>query len=165
MNSVFLILGSNEGNRLEQLSLARNEISLQIGAILLASPIYETAAWGNEDLPAHLNQVIQVETTLDPLSILEIILSIEQKLGRVRYEKWGMRLIDIDILFYNHDIITLPSLIIPHPQIQHRRFTLVPLHAIAAEYVHPVLDQSISNLLFQCEDPLIVKEFTKILKN
>ncbi|MDZ7608724.1 MAG: 2-amino-4-hydroxy-6-hydroxymethyldihydropteridine diphosphokinase [Cyclobacteriaceae bacterium] len=104
-----------------------------------ASSVYKTKAWGIENQPDFLNQVLEVESDLYPLEILDCILGIEESLGRVRDIKWSSRVIDIDILYYGSEIVTEPKLTIPHPQIQNRNFTLVPLCEIAPEFVHPIL--------------------------
>lgn len=158
MNVVYLLLGGNMGNRQENLSLARNKITTQCGNILIQSAIYETAAWGNENQPAFLNQVLKIITELSPEELLEKLLSIERGLGRVRIEKYGPRVIDIDILFFNNSIIKLNNLVIPHSEMQNRRFVLLPLHEIAPELIHPVLHKSISQLLKECPDNLEVNK-------
>ena len=123
------------------------------------SQIYETAAWGNEDQEAFLNQVIEIETKKSPQRLLQITQLIENEMGRVRYEKWGKRLIDIDILYFNDLIFQENDLSLPHPGIADRRFTLVPLVEIASEMVHPVLEKTQAELLSVCEDQLEVSVF------
>lgn len=123
------------------------------------SQIYETAAWGNEDQEAFLNQVIEIETKKSPQRLLQITQLIENEMGRVRYEKWGKRLIDIDILYFDDLIFQENDLSLPHPGIADRRFTLVPLVEIASEMVHPVLEKTQAELLSVCEDQLEVSVF------
>lgn len=153
MNKAYLLLGSNEGDRLlwlsKGVSLLKNRSTL-----LATSAIYSTAAWGVEDQPDFLNMAICIETTLTPQQLLEDILNIEKQLGRQRTVKWGQRILDIDILFYNDDIVDEPTLSIPHPFIQYRRFALVPMNDIAPDLLHPKLNKTITQLLVDCEDKL-----------
>ncbi|MBC7408421.1 MAG: 2-amino-4-hydroxy-6-hydroxymethyldihydropteridine diphosphokinase [Arcicella sp.] len=143
---VYLLLGSNLGNRKEILDKAINLLSQKVGVIILRSKDYETAPWGVTNQPDFLNLVVSIQTRLKPLQILEITQSIENQLGRIRKEKWGARLIDIDILFYGNEIIDEPNLKIPHPLLQERDFALSPLAEIAPDFVHPVLGETISEL-------------------
>jgi 2-amino-4-hydroxy-6-hydroxymethyldihydropteridine diphosphokinase len=159
MNEAYLLTGGNIGNRLNYLFKARGEIKKRCGKILKESSIYETAAWGHEEQKAFLNQVLKIETEFSPEQLLKSILEIEQDLGRKRELKYGPRTIDIDILFFNEEIIDQHGLKIPHPQLQNRRFVLVPLNEIAAEKIHPVFNKTISQLLAECPDPLAVNKF------
>lgn len=157
MHSVYLLTGSNQGNRKEQLELSIAELELQAGAIVKASAIYETEAWGIEGLPAHLNQALLLQTTLSPAELLSVIHGIENKLGRIRQQKWGVRAIDIDIIYFDNLILDLPELIIPHPLMQRRNFVLAPLAEIAPGFIHPILLQSNKQLLESSEDVLTAK--------
>ncbi len=159
MNKTYLLLGSNIGNSNASLSKAILLIEKQIGAITRQSHLYSTAAWGNTKQPDFLNQVIIVETALNALQTMQTILSIEKKLGRVRTIKNAPRIIDIDILFFNKQIIKLPELIVPHPQIQNRRFVLVPLNQLSPNLKHPLLKKTVHRLLMHCPDKLNVKKF------
>ncbi len=156
MPTTYLLLGSNLGNRLDLLEQARALILSHIGVITQASGIYETAAWGLENQQAFLNQVLAVETTLIPEDLLKQINNLEAELGRIRLVRWGARVIDIDILYYADLVLQTQRLTIPHPELQNRRFTLVPLAEIAPDYVHPALQQSNRQLLAQCSDKLPV---------
>lgn len=158
MNSAYLLIGGNLGNRESNLSKTCGYIEANCGRILRRSMIYETAAWGKTDQPDFLNQAIDLHTALSPFSLLESLLDIELKLGRQRGEKFGPRIIDIDILLYNDEIIREKDLVIPHPQMAQRRFVLVPLADIAGDKMHPVLGISISEMLKQCPDPLAVNK-------
>src|SRR3981081_3731857 len=111
MNRTYLLIGGNLGNRMENLEKAREWIADEIGTFLAISPVYETDAWGKTDQPPFLNQVLLLKTTLSPEELLNKILDIEQKMGRQRNEKFGPRIIDVDILFFNDDIINKPGLI------------------------------------------------------
>jgi 2-amino-4-hydroxy-6-hydroxymethyldihydropteridine diphosphokinase len=159
MNEAYLLTGGNMGNRLAYLSKAKEQIEKRCGSILKESSVYKTAAWGKEDQEAFLNQVLKIETSLHPGELLKKILEIEESLGRKRELKYGPRTIDIDILFFNGDIINQHSLKVPHPQMQARRFVLVPLNEIAANKIHPSLHKTISQLLAECPDPLAVNKF------
>ena len=129
--------------------------------VIRQSSLYETAAWGKTDQAAFLNQALMLETSLDAPTLMKRLLTLEEQMGRVRAERYGARTIDIDILFFNTDIIRLPWLVIPHPEVANRRFALVPMDEIAADYVHPVLQKTIHALLTQCPDKLDVKKLIK----
>jgi 2-amino-4-hydroxy-6-hydroxymethyldihydropteridine diphosphokinase len=153
MNIVYFILGGNIGDRLKNLEKARNLILERVGKIIKSSDVFITAAWGKTDQPDFYNQALEVSTELDPKALLDELIKIEMEAGRIRTgEKWAERTIDIDILFYNNDIVHEPHLKIPHPHLQDRRFVLVPLDQIAAGYVHPVLQKNIHQLLQDCTD-------------
>ncbi len=158
MNKAYLLTGGNMGNRQENLETAYNYIDQQCGMVINASSIYETAAWGKNDQPSFLNQVLEIQTSLTPRQLLKKILLIEKQIGRVREEKYGPRIIDIDILLFNDEIHNYPSLKIPHPELQNRRFVLVPLAEIAPGAIHPVLKKTIAELLLICPDKLAVKK-------
>jgi 2-amino-4-hydroxy-6-hydroxymethyldihydropteridine diphosphokinase len=157
----YLLLGGNLGDRESIFEAARTAISQQAGTIRRLSPLYETAAWGLEDQPAFLNQAIELETELDPHALLEKLLSIEACLGRQRLERYGPRLIDIDILLYDDLVLLEPGLQLPHPQLPARRFALTCLAAIAPARLHPVLGQRMDALLATCADPLPVYNFPR----
>jgi 2-amino-4-hydroxy-6-hydroxymethyldihydropteridine diphosphokinase len=158
MINVFLLLGSNLGDRQLFLKKAIDLIENDIADISKASSIYETQSWGKTDAPDYLNQVILLETSLSAQAILQKILNIEHLLGRQREEKWGSRTIDIDILFYGDSVINEPGLHIPHPELHNRRFTLEPLAEIAPDFKHPVLNKSILTIKNELVDTLIVKK-------
>lgn len=127
MNGIYLGLGTNLGNRHENLNQALSLINVKIGKVIKKSSIHETKAWGKTNQPDFLNMVIQIETDLIPHELLSCCISIENQLGRVRKEKWGERIIDIDILYYNNLKISEDNLTIPHPFIEERDFVLIPL--------------------------------------
>ncbi len=149
------------GEKLKNLKLAAEEISNHVGTIVLLSKIYYSEAWGNESQDHFLNQALKVETHLNPYETLHAILQIEKMMGRVRNEKWEPRLIDIDILLFNDEIIETEILRVPHPFLQERRFALVPLNEIIPEQIHPIFEMTISELLDICVDSKKVLEFTK----
>lgn len=158
MNRIYLLLGSNMGNSKQQLSKATRHISKTIGKVTHQSGLYVTAAWGNSNQPDFLNQVIIAETKLTALQTMQCILDIEKEMGRIRTVKNAPRIIDIDILFFNKEVVNEKTLSVPHPQIPNRRFALVPLNELSPNFKHPVFQQSIHHLLKICKDPLNVKK-------
>jgi 2-amino-4-hydroxy-6-hydroxymethyldihydropteridine diphosphokinase len=156
MNISYLLIGGNEGDRAAHLTAAQENIALAAGSLLRSSSIYETAPWGKSDQADFFNQALELETPLDAPALMNVLLAIEEKMGRQRREKFGSRIIDIDILFFNDAIIREPGLIIPHPEIPNRRFVLAPMNEIAPSYQHPVLGRSVRELLAACTDPLAV---------
>lgn len=187
MKEVFILLGSNRGNRQEFMFRALEMIALHAGTILQKSALYETEPWGFDDPTPFLNQVVELETTLLPEDLLDQLLTIEVKLGRIRpFDGCGCditpavstgtgqkgavspgyagRTIDLDILFYSQRFVFTDSLMIPHPRLHERKFTLVPMNEIAPAFVHPLLRKTISTLLAECRDqarvtPLSIFEF------
>ena len=159
MNNTYLLLGSNMGNSQDQLQTAIKLIEERVGKLIRQSSLYATAAWGNTDQPDFLNQVLIIETRFGAVETLDKLLGIEKAMGRVRTIKNAPRIIDIDILFFNDEIIKEKQLTVPHPEIQNRRFVLTPLHELSPNLVHPVLQQPVSVLLEQCSDDLDVRKF------
>ena len=157
MNAAYILIGGNLADRINNLAEARMNIEKDLGEIIKTSSIYETASWGITDQPDFLNQVLLVETTFSAEETMQLILSIENKMGRVRTEKNASRIIDIDILFFNDEIINQKDLTIPHPEIQNRKFALIPMNEIAPHFLHPVFKQSIQNLLSTSKDKLEVR--------
>ncbi len=158
MNKIYILLGSNVGNSKSNLLIAQKYIEKQIGPVIRQSTLYATAAWGNTNQADFLNQVIIVASKLTAENAIVKILNIEHKMGRIRSVKNAPRLIDIDILFFNKQIIQKENLTIPHPAIQLRRFVLVPLNELSPNFIHPVLYKTIHQLLFKCPDKLTVKK-------
>jgi 2-amino-4-hydroxy-6-hydroxymethyldihydropteridine diphosphokinase len=159
MNSgVFLLLGGNLGDRAHALALARGKTEIHIGKIVKASSVYKTAPWGITNQPEFYNQVIAINTNLNPYQLLESVLAIENEMGRIRHQKWGARIIDIDILFYQDMILQEDALTIPHPAIANRLFTLIPLQEIAPDHVHPLLQKKVHELILECPDNSIVEK-------
>ena len=152
MNEVYLQLGSNIGDRLDNLDQSIKIITERIGNVLEKSSVYESTPWGVENQRNFLNQVIFVESNFDPYTILDLVLQIEKDMGRIRIEKWGERIIDIDILFIDDLIIESENLCIPHEFIAKRKFVLQPMCEIAPGFIHPKLNKTISQLLEECID-------------
>ena len=158
MNKIYILLGSNMGNSKKKLLEAQKHIQKKIGPILRKSTLYETVAWGNTNQADFLNQIIIVVSKFSAEEILKNILNIEHAMGRIRTLKNAPRLIDIDILFFNKEIIQKENLTVPHPAIQNRRFVLVPLNELSPNFVHPLLHKTIHQLLLVCPDKLAVKK-------
>lgn len=160
MNKAYLLTGGNLGDREQYLSTARSLINEQCGTIVTASSLHETAAWGKTDQPSFLNQALELDTILNAKQLMRRILKVEKIMGRIRDEKYGPRLIDIDILLFNNEKHNYQFLKIPHPEMQNRRFALLPLSEIAPGMLHPVLNKTINELLKECTDELPVKKYS-----
>jgi len=157
MNGIYLLLGSNMGNRLEYLREAEQQLISAGIQVIDESSIYETAPWGKSEQAWFLNVILQVETSKTPEELLKSILMIEEQIGRIRTEKWGERSIDIDILYYHGETIGSSDLKVPHPGIPDRRFTLIPLVEMCPLEVHPVITKNHMQLLADCTDMLDCK--------
>jgi 2-amino-4-hydroxy-6-hydroxymethyldihydropteridine diphosphokinase len=159
----FLGLGTNLGDREENLKKAIENISAFAGEVISFSQIYETEPWGFRSEDHFFNMVIQIKTNLKPVDLLKQLLKIEIQMGRARgTEKYSSRIIDIDILLYENEIINKPYLKVPHPMIQERKFVLVPLCDIAPGMIHPVLNKTFKILLEECDDESIVKKINPL---
>lgn len=157
--TAYLLLGGNLGDRKANLHQAIKLITENIGEINAVSAIYETAAWGKTDQPAFLNQAVAVKTNFSAIEVLDKALDIEKKLGRVRKDKWGERLIDIDLILFDDAVIDIENkLQVPHPQMQFRKFVMAPLVEIAAEVMHPVSGKTISEIFKNITDDLEVNK-------
>lgn len=153
---VCLQLGSNKGDRKEVIDQALEAIEDKM-EIILKGAIYLTEAWGKLDQQDFYNQLIIVKTNYNPYRLLNFLKEIEKSLGRKKVEKWGPRIIDIDIVFYGQKIIYSPSLKIPHEFMHKRRFILEPLDDLKIEWFHPIIGQDIEGLLKNCQDTSKVK--------
>ncbi|MCB0640504.1 MAG: 2-amino-4-hydroxy-6-hydroxymethyldihydropteridine diphosphokinase [Phaeodactylibacter sp.] len=158
---IYIGLGSNLQDRIGQLARAVKAIETQIGPVLERSSIYESEAWGLEAQDNFMNAAIEVRSALDPRAILDRLLAIELQMGRRRKEKWGPRLIDLDLLFYQDRIIQEADLVVPHPQLHLRNFVLIPMLEIAPDWVHPIYQRSIEELYWQAPDAGEVYIFQK----
>ncbi len=157
MKHVFLSLGGNLGNTQEIFERTYPMIENKVGPILKKSSLYQTAAWGLTDQADFLNQVVLLESSLAPHQILMEIQAIEKTLGRERLIAWGPRTLDLDILFIDQEVIQAIDLQVPHPHIQDRKFILIPLHEIAADWIHPVFKKSAKELLIETKDTSAVE--------
>ncbi len=144
---IYLCLGTNIGSRADNLRTAIHLLEKNGVTIIKKTGLYESEPVGVKSQPDYNNICLQVETQLDPEKLLETAKKIEKDMGRVRSDRWGQRIIDIDILFYKNIIIDSEKLKIPHPEIAARRFVLEPLSEIAADFVHPALKLTIKELL------------------
>jgi 2-amino-4-hydroxy-6-hydroxymethyldihydropteridine diphosphokinase len=160
MNKVYLLIGGNMGNRMANLDNALNLMELNLGAIIQISSRYETAAWGLTDQPNFLNQAVLMHTSLSANELMKAILNVEKLMGRERTIPLGPRHIDIDIIYFNNEIINNECVTIPHPKITDRRFVLLPMVEMAPHYIHPVLRKSNTLLLKECGDSLAVHKKT-----
>lgn len=147
---VYLALGTNLGDRLENLRAAVQAMPAGV-EVLRSSPIYETEPWGYTDQPRFLNQVIEAHTVLSPRELLVSLKDLELQLGRKESFRYGPRQIDLDILFYGEQVINEPQLQIPHPRLHERAFVLVPLAALAPTLRHPINEQTVSEMLLQVD--------------
>jgi 2-amino-4-hydroxy-6-hydroxymethyldihydropteridine diphosphokinase len=145
-HTIYLALGTNLGDRLSNLANAIAAMPPQISP-LECSPIYETPPWGYTHQPAFLNQVIKAETDLAPQDLLQTLKNLETRLGREPTFKYGPRVIDLDILFYNQVVLETAELTIPHPRMAERAFVLVPLADLAPNLRHPSLQKTVRELL------------------
>ena len=150
IQNIFLLLGSNVGDRTQNLKSARKLIDQKAGPVLFESSIYETAPWGKTDQAAFLNQALQIESDLSPMDLLQMLKAIEKEVGRTETERWGPRVIDIDILFYGTEIVDLPDLKVPHPYLAERQFALAPLAELNPDFVHPISHLRVQEMLDKC---------------
>jgi len=158
MNTAYLLLGGNMGDRVSIIGKAISYIHASCGSVVKKSSLFESVPWGFDDKTQFINQVIKLETSMSAEDLLQNLLNIELLLGRVRNQtkNYHSRNIDIDILFFNDEIINKQALKIPHPLLQERKFTLMPLSEIASDLRHPLFNKTVNELLNECNDPLEV---------
>lgn len=154
-----ILIGSNQGQRELTISQSIKMLAERCGEVFLLSSLYETEPWGFIAEQNFLNQVVALDTEMNPYDLLRELLMIEKELGRKRHDVEGYesRPIDLDILYYDDMIINDDDLILPHPRLHKRRFALMPLCDIAADFIHPVFKRSNRKLLNECEDISEVK--------
>jgi 2-amino-4-hydroxy-6-hydroxymethyldihydropteridine diphosphokinase len=157
MAKVYIGIGSNLGNKGENIQKSLIALERWGVKILMSSKLYETEPVGPIEQPWFLNMAVCGQTALLPEELLKAIHSIELSLGRERREKWGPRTIDLDILFYDDAIIDIPGLTIPHREIANRKFVLIPMDELVPGFMHPVLKKTVGNLLKECPDKAIVR--------
>ncbi len=161
MATAYLSLGSNLGDRLQFLEEAIKKTGgSEKVSVEKVSPIYETQPVRYEDQGWFLNLVVKIQTSLEPVPLLQFLLSIEDQMGRKREGKWGPRNIDVDILLYDNQILDTDRLTIPHPRMHERRFVLIPLAQIAPGLLHPLLKKNVEELLQSCEDKSVVRLYS-----
>jgi len=163
MNGSWLLLGTNLGDRKKNFEVALKLLVDNDLKIIEKSSIYESEPWGIADQPWFWNMVIQVETSLPVRELLAHCLHVETKMGRIRKEKWGERLIDIDILYFDGLMLKEPDLEIPHPGIQERKFTLMPLVEKWPELIHPILLKNQLGLLNELDSALVCRKTDVVL--
>jgi len=161
MNNVYLSIGSNLGNRIINCKKSLREIS-RISIITSLSSLYETVPIGNSNQPRFINLAVSINTRLPPPLLLRMIKKIEANIGRFKNEKWGPRIIDIDIIFYNNICINHSSLVIPHPSAHSRRFVMEPINEIAPNLIHPVLKRDITTLLKRVKQKQFIRKVGNI---
>lgn len=159
LHKVYLLTGSNIGDRKKNLDLAKEKIRKAIGAVEAQSKIYETQPWGLADQDDFLNQALEVRTPLTPREVLKQAKKIEEEMGRVKSEKWVARLIDIDLIFFDEMVLQEDGLVLPHPHFHERNFALVPVMELVPEMLHPVLHQTVEDLYWDSKDDLDVSVF------
>ena len=158
LNTVYLLLGSNSGNRYENLRNAAKKIAAQAGTVLYCSPYYETPVWGEIPMDPFYNCALEMVTPLEEQDFLRELMEIELSMGRNEKERSGPRIIDIDILLFGDRIIDEENLKVPHPRMHLRRFALTPLNDIAPGVQHPLLEKPVSQLLEECTDDSWIKK-------
>ncbi|MGY6650368.1 2-amino-4-hydroxy-6-hydroxymethyldihydropteridine diphosphokinase [Wenyingzhuangia sp. IMCC45574] len=165
MNTAYLSLGTNLGNKLENLNRALQKLS-QLGTIQKVSWVYQTPPWGFKSDDFY-NIALSLTTNLSAFDLIDQLLNIEQELGRTRKENatgYSARPLDIDIIFFNYEIINTEKLVIPHPRMHDRKFVLIPLLDLTSQYKHPVLKTSLEELLEQCTDNSEITKTQEILE-
>ena len=159
LHQVYLLLGSNIGDRIGHILNGLNKIGEKAGVINAISSFYETEPWGVTDQADYLNAAVLISTEVEPGSLFAILKEIETGEGRLDQKKYAPRTLDIDILFYDAEIITTEKLTIPHPRLHLRKFVLIPMAEIAPDHMHPVINKTIEELIAECPDMMEVRRF------
>ena len=149
-HDIHLSIGTNLGDRIANLRAALGAMPPEVEPVAL-SRVYETPPWGYTDQPAFLNMAVHARTGLGPESLLRKLKQVETRIGRKPGIRWGPRLLDIDILFYDDLLLDMPGLVIPHKRMHERGFVLVPLADLAPELRHPITGQTVSQMLAECD--------------
>ncbi len=155
-----IMLGSNEGDRVQNILTATALVTRNVGQVSGMSPVYESAPWGKASQPWYYNRALHVRTALGAHQLLAACLKVENDMGRQRHEKWGPRLIDIDLIYYSDAVLSGNGLTVPHPHIAKRKFVLVCLAALGTVLKHPVTGLSSVEMLEACKDKLEVKRLS-----
>ena len=158
MHLAYLLIGSNLGDKNTYLKNASSYIQQQCGQIVKQSSFYETEPWGFTEQPSFLNQALCIQTELAPAQLMHTLLQIESNMGRTRELKMGPRIIDLDILQIDQQILDTPLLQLPHPAMHLRRFALIPMEEIAPQLMHPQFNKTIAQLLAECADQTDVQK-------
>jgi len=166
LSKVYISLGSNKGDKFKNLQEAVNAIHLRVGNIIIISKVYKSQALGFES-DDFLNACLTLETTVQPKILLKELLAIEKSLGRIRTKQKGYqaRTIDLDILFFDNQVVDTKTLQIPHPELHKRKFVLRPLNDIASKELHPKFEKDVSVLLEECKDMSVLEPINIWLKN
>lgn len=159
IDNIFLGLGSNQGDRELNLKNSIKLLNSRVGKVLNTSGIYESEPWGVKNQNYFLNQVIEIETHIDPNDLLNICKNIEYDMGRKPEIRWGKRAIDIDILYYQSKVINQEKLIIPHKLMHERKFVMIPLNDLSENHLHPILNITNKEILNKCIDSCKVKYY------
>lgn len=157
VQGIYVLLGSNLGDRRDNLQRALHHIGTKAGRILRTSAVYESQPWGEPDQPDFYNQVVEIDTPLPAEALLFALQAIEKAMGKHKLGKWRERLIDLDLLYYRNRIVRTGRLTVPHPEIQHRNFTLLPLCELVPDEMHPLLRLTHRQLLAASRDTLEVR--------
>ena len=158
-----LSLGSNLGNRYAYLLRAIQKIEKYFNSKSVVAHFYETPPWGNENQSRFINTAIYLHTDISIDQCLKKVQTIEEEMGRLKTEKWGPRIIDIDILFYEYDVLETDIITVPHQHLHQRAFVLKPLQDILPNFIHPLKNKTIIQLIKDIDDNTLL--FLKTIGN
>ena len=164
VHTAYIGIGSNLGTPDKNCEEAIEKISTNGGIkIVSKSLLYQTTPVGHIKQDWFVNSVIKIDTQLSPKELLSALLDIESEMGRIRREKWGPRVIDLDLLFYDNLILNQEGITLPHPEIQKRKFVLVPLNEIEENLIHPIQKKTVKTLLYELSDDAEVQKLPKFI--